>query len=184
MNKIIGYIAASVTSLLLLTASAQDSLTPRARIDLIPLPQGVSVERDADISKDPIIAFSEQHSDFASIDPFMMERRAGIIPEHVAIKFTTSSQPRDVFLFFKRFFNTEAEKTESERTLFFYSSRSYFSFDPKNEADVTRDKGIGAAAFYRIEACGAHERRVDIVVFSDGKSDKTTVYVIALDGKA
>ncbi|MEI6561480.1 MAG: hypothetical protein WCO68_05265 [Verrucomicrobiota bacterium] len=160
---------------------AQDSLTPRQRIDLLPLPEKVVVERDVDLSKDSIIEFSKQHNDFAAVDPFLMERRKGSIPEHIAIRFVTPAQPRDVFLFYKRFFNTESEKTSRERTLPFYNSRSCFSFDQKNEADVTRDKTIGTAVFYRISALGERGQRMDIVIFSDGKTERTTVYIIALE---
>ena len=163
--------------------SAEEPLTPAQRLELIPIPQGVSVERDADFSKDPILEFSRQHNDFASIDPFMMERRKGAVPEHIALRFVTNQEPREVFLFFKRFLNTESEKTSQERILPFYNSRSYFSFDQKNEADVTRDKTIGDAVYYRLTARGGHGRRMDIVVFTDGRQGKTIAYIIALDDK-
>ena len=163
------------------TALAVEPLTPKQRIDLLPLPDGVSVEQNADLSMNSIITFSQQHSDFAMMDPFLMERRAGSIPPYTAIRFTTSAPPRDMFLFFKRFFNTESKKTNSERKLPFYNSCSGFSFDAKNEADVTRDQTINGAVFYRIQAVGSQKRRVDIVVFNDGQSDKTTVYIIAQD---
>lgn len=184
MSKIFSLVVGAGMALCFVSASAQDSLTPRQRIELLPLPENVSVERDADISKDPIVEFSKQHYDFAAVDPFATERRKGSIPKHTTARFTTLLSPRDVYLFFKRFVNTESVKTRDGRTLPFYNSWSYFSFDEKNEADVTLDKTIGAAVFYRIELRGGHGRRLDIIIFNDGKSEKTTVYIIALDEKA
>ena len=183
MKKIILLLVVALAVLPVACFAAEKPLTPEQRLELIPLPPGVSVERNVDFSKDPILEFSQQHNDFASIDPFMMERRAGAVPEHCAILFTAAQEPREVFLFFKRFFNTESEKTERERTLPFYGSRSYFSFDQKNEADVTRDKTIGSAVFYRIEAMDGRGHRLDITIFNDGKHDKTKAYVSALDEK-
>jgi len=167
-----------------LYASTSDSLTPQQRLSLLPLPQGVSVEQNADISTDPIFQFSKQHLDFFMIDPFSMERRSGSIPEYAALKFTTPSEPRDVFLFFKRFFNMELLKPDSERTQPVYNSRSYFDFDAKNDASVTRDQTVGDAVFYRIVANAGNGHKLDIVIFNLGNGNKTTVYVVASDKKS
>jgi hypothetical protein len=120
--------------------------------------------------------------DFAQADPFLMARRDGSVPEHIAIRFTTPMPPREAFLFFIRFFNTEGLKMSDERTLPYYNSRSYLSFDPKNEGDVTTDTKIGDAVFYRIKANAGHGL-LDIVIYSLKAADKTTVFIVAGDEK-
>jgi len=164
------------------SAPTRDSMTPKQRLDLLPLPNGVVVEPNVDVSTDPIIAFSKQHVDFAQADPFLMARRDGSVPEHIAIRFTTPMPPREAFLFFIRFFNTEGLKMSDERTLPYYNSRSYLSFDPKNEGDVTTDTKIGDAVFYRIKANAGHGL-LDIVIYSLKAADKTTVFIVAGDEK-
>jgi hypothetical protein len=169
-----------ISTLFLHVALAQEP-TAADRLDLLPLPPNVKIERNADISTDPALEFSKKHQDFAFLDPFLMERKKNEIPEHSSLRFTTDVPARDIYLFYKRFFNVESEKNSEDRTLPYYNSRSYSHFDEKNEADVTKDSEVGGASYYKLDVAGGKGRKAVIVIFNDGKGSPTTAFLITFD---
>lgn len=79
-----------------------------------------------------------------------MERREKRIPPHVVMRFETTMKPREVFLFFKKYFNMESRKSDSVRTAPYYNARSVTLFDVENEADISSDPLAAAAVYYRL----------------------------------
>jgi hypothetical protein len=171
-------------SISLLTAQ-RSAITAPQRLELLPLPPGVAVDHNADLTKEPFFAFSKKHSDLSIMDPFdlMVDKQHKTIPDIVSLRFTTSSDPREVYLFFKRFFNTESRKLDSKRKLPYYGSQCTQAFDQKNEGDVPSDLSEGDAAFYRMNFGGENGENLMIVIFNDGKSISTTTYVYSYTSK-
>jgi hypothetical protein len=149
------------------------------RLDKLPLPAGITVERDKDIAKDPAFEFSKKHRDLQFFDPFSTERMMKKpLPETASIRFTTKASSREIYLFYKRFFNVESNKRDADKLKPYYSSLSMFSFDQKNEADVTKDLDIGDATFYSIEARSGNDL-LNICILNQGGASETTVFLIA-----
>jgi hypothetical protein len=176
MNKVL--LSIFLTALTFTRLSGEE-FSLSQRLDKVPLPPGVTPERNKDIAKDPAFAFSQKHRDLQFFDPFSTERmQKKPLPETASLRFTTKASSREIYLFYKRFFNVEANKRRADQIKPYYNSKSYFLFDQKNEADITNDPDIGDATFYAICARGADNQRLDICILNQGGKEETVVFII------
>ncbi len=161
-----------------LNISRASEPTASERLDLIPLPADVIVERNVDISEDPAFEFSKKHLDFADLDPFQLQRLKNAVPENYSLRFTTPLSPDNLLAFYKLFFDTESQKRKTERTLPYYTNRSYQSNKGYGGERIKKESEFGNASYYKIHASDGHGKHAFIVIFNEGKGGSTTVFII------
>lgn len=150
----------------------------------VPLPEGVKSDDNADFAKSPLVEFSQKHSDdFRQLDPFASQRKKNTVPPMRAVSFSTTQSPREVYLFYKHYFNAEARKKDDDRMYPYFAGRDASYFDVKDEGDVPKDPAVAAAVFYVIEARGEKGRRLDICIFREAPEKETLVYLLSFENK-